>query len=431
MTPIKCPACHAPIQVDLTQPAFTCNYCGVQSRNEFYRPPPAPSVVPVNPESSSGHTIPGKVVLLLFLFIVAAIGGTCLILYYITAPINTLEVGDQADHEDTRWYWRSGQPIIADVNQDGTEDIIGRIKGENTLFLVAISGSDFSVLWKAENLSEEAQPYAAGGQVFVAQSNLLTAYQQSSGAPSWQVRLPDKVTSVFATRELLRVFTLDKNWHTFHLSNGQGVANPQLSVAPEIAETDRERACLRPATAGLQENIWPGLAPRQSFCDLTKETNHLRPTGLPCHGPSGEAAEIGCTDPFGLAVATQTQGTPVPHLVGYERQSGQKRWSRPLIQGLAELTNEPKAAIRGDHAVLVFQTGSSTEISVEALSVNSGQTLWRTSIADHGVTGVRLGAQRAYVADSMRLHVFDLGRGTLLATLGYRIPTAMMNSTPR
>src|SRR6185437_15673446 len=98
--------------------------------------------------------------------------------------------------------WQGRGPILADVNGDGTPDIVGRLRyiaAADEITLAAFDGASGRQLWESESLGTSEQVSdgvlgLAGDTLVFASPGQVSGFRVSDGKSKWKgTSLPEKV----------------------------------------------------------------------------------------------------------------------------------------------------------------------------------------------------------------------------------------------
>ncbi|MEO7734856.1 MAG: PQQ-binding-like beta-propeller repeat protein [Kofleriaceae bacterium] len=261
-TRVRCPECGATTAA--SGELALCTYCGTQSRVQrrtqvFQRPiplPPLPHFVPVATQVRRTSTM--WLVLGIITVLPMVVGGSmCLVgrslgMMPTGRPVAATSPPPPPARERD---WESAHPIIADVDGDGIEDVIGiqRQLTPDGMRLAAVSGADGHVLWSTPDLGAYIDVYRyvatlAGETVLffdVTNAPRLVAYDAHNGANKWDVVPPEIVSAICGAGSASGKVTLvTKDEARFTLELATGGLTPQTgkkTPCPALPSTDSTR----------------------------------------------------------------------------------------------------------------------------------------------------------------------------------------------
>lgn len=317
--------------------------------------------------------------------------------------------------------FESDRPLVMDVNGDGVEDLVARVRrgAGREVAVVALSGKSWQELWRHQVVGSRASKLHEGGElVFVSQGNQLTALESASGARRWMASVEDGVSIVLPRGD--RVAVLLRNGVTLELLMATGA--PYEHRAKAITELTRDDSRLW--VSNLGRDFPP---PREAKERLRFEMFYC-PDGMLLWGKTvtrtqgpitDKRTTYGCKAPRALSFATQAKGTRIPYLVGLGR-GGKLLWEERLTppESLEAVSGTPAADLHGDHAAVAYQLGRGSSFLLVA-ELTGGKVLWRKALAEGqprapSVRGVVLGRDRIYLRVGSELWVFGLTDGKRL-----------------
>ncbi|PRP90180.1 hypothetical protein ENSA5_67020 [Enhygromyxa salina] len=449
---LVCQGCGANLDAMDDRRVIQCGYCGTTNQikrtvheqprqappppqpQTSFPPPPAQVNLPQAANAGGGAGRGVLTIILLTTCLPMLIGGMCTFMGLQTTSelLDGLGVGFEGSNKSgvnaRKYGWNSKRPFVADVNGDGTDDIIGTITepGSEQLLLTAMSGSDWSTLWEVDLGKRANLPNSA--LYFEPQSKLvlfgvgaaLYAYDGGSGAERWVASLPDALEVVTVDGDHLWVATIDEAGHDLDLASGK--------VTPAASEPGAAVKTLRDDTGyelipelgklDLKYDQYDGLRVQQAFCpeqDL--------PFAL---GRRDSAEAKRCANPHGLAFATRDKGTDVPYLIGYDRGTKAETWRVQLTKaGSLETVDrglgQPRAEYVGADAIVSFVPSSDNNARIRQLSLVDGSTKWETTLTRtsvENVDGMVVGDGVVFVKYGQRIHVLSQADGEELVRLG-------------
>jgi hypothetical protein len=374
---VRCPNCKAGLKIPRDQPIATCEYCGAQSRVAstmfFQKPaaPPSPVAQVGRPDLPIARRRPGAIARLVPLLVVGGIGTAV----YQQRGVVDRVVG-QVSHAvsrvsqtvnqvvvPTRWVGL-GPPLVADVDADGTADLIGRVTTAGALALAAYSGVDGHELWRTPLGTAEAHTgglfLAADRVLYASPAGDLASFALGGGAPGWRVAAPERVASMCLREDGVIVVELaDKR--EMALEPRSGTLEP-MAARPSRGRRDRAAEVACTALASDRKDAFDPFRARR-----------VRVAGM---SPSSVADRAG----VGRAVGgTRSRGTRVP-MLAYLGADGETRWkvdvpaAAPLVARATELV-----ALTDDRACAIYEPGDGPP-RLTCFALASGTRQWDVAI---------------------------------------------------
>jgi hypothetical protein len=453
---LVCQGCGANLDALDESRVIQCGYCGTSNQiKQTFHPSPPPQHAPppppkyASPQPAVHHVQPvqpvipqvnaraggGVATFIVILAIVPLLIGGFVSFFLLRSGVSTFEqfsqqIGGAVD-QTRRFQFKSGHPMVTDVDGDQTDDVIGTVQeiGEQKLLLSAISGSNYATLWEVElgrltdlpDVKLYLEPSAK--LLLVAMGPALHAHDLASGTPRWVASLPDKIETVALDGDHLWVATIDKATSSVALIDGKATptaATPSarakplrddggFELIPELGQLD------------LEYDQFEGLRVAQSFCPIEQ---------LPISvARRHDEASKRCSNPNGLVFVTRDKGTAVPFMIGYARDSKAERWRVQLTKaGSLETVDsgfgQPRAEFFGeqaDQAIISVVPSADNNARIRRISLTDGSVAWETTLTRkhiENIDGIGVGNKLVFVNYGQSLRVLSLADGTELATLG-------------
>lgn len=207
---VVCPHCGAPLTLPPHGDHVTCRYC---KHSSFVRrgvqPVPQNLQLPVVQARAVHSARPVVIASVVLSFVLVAVVGA--VVYGVVGSDAASSLLVQVSSVQF-----SDAPMLADVNGDGTMDVIGKSKvpsGET--WIAAYDGRDGAELWRTEPLPADAADPGARrgvfGQHLVSFDALgkVQAYHLASGQPAWALLLSDRAQALCAGDGWVAVQTAD------------------------------------------------------------------------------------------------------------------------------------------------------------------------------------------------------------------------------
>ncbi|MCA9680851.1 MAG: PQQ-binding-like beta-propeller repeat protein [Myxococcales bacterium] len=451
---LVCQGCGANLDADSNTRVVQCQYCGtanalkqtVAAPPPQPQPPPQPAYIPPPPPQiafpqpqRSGSGVGLIITFAALLPVLIGVGVTIFAVssaQQLTEEITSQVLGGNsaaATQDGRNFRWESGRPYIADVDGDGTEDIVGLIQpnGGSEIVVTAFSGKDWSSMWEAKVGDRSTMP----GQpelrflpeqklALFALGTTLHAYDAKTGSERWVANLPDKIDAVALDGDKLWVRTIDETGSFVTIADGKvdkAEATPPASAKAMRTDAGYE---LIPdeRTLDLEYQQFEGLSVQAAYCP--KEEQGI----LSAH--SFDKKE--CSNPHGLAFATREKGSQVPFLLAYDRKSKAEQWRVQLTAaGSLETVDtgfgQPRIELIGppdqqsDAIVSFVRSNESNDARIRRFALADGSSKWEVVITrktTENVDGMVAGSTRLFVNYGGGLHVLDLGTGESQAKLG-------------
>jgi outer membrane protein assembly factor BamB/DNA-directed RNA polymerase subunit RPC12/RpoP len=447
---LVCQGCGANLDALDTSRIIACGYCGTQNQIKptvYQEAPPPPMQTPVQTPVMQYHVVRpvakpqpaaarGLGVFIAFGALVPMViaGAVAFLAMKGSDSISRGQNGGLAlaseGGEERQYRWESGRPFIADLDGDGTEDLLGIIQviGANNLSIVALSGADWRVLWETDigdrsTMPESPQLRFVDDQAIVvfAMGAAIRAYDGKTGQSKWVANLPDKTEMIVRDGDRLWTRTIDESIHTIALASGQiTTAKGEPSEAATPLRTDYGYDL-------IPSNRQLGMEYEQ-FADVRIETAFCPPELLevrlePIRGFEG----VPCTWKHGLAWVSRNKGTAVPFLLGYDPATKQERWRIQLtppgtLETIDSGFNQPRAEFVGEDAVISFSPSNANgHAHIRRIDMAAGATKWETTLErkmTENVDGMVVGKDRVYVDHGGSMVVIDLASGNVIERLG-------------
>lgn len=213
---VTCPNCGAGLEVGEVELAVRCAYCGtasrVQRRSRFLEralPPPADGPAPIAVQK---HNL-AVVIVVAAAVVGSLVTGALVVSAGSKAPTRSTVVSPPPVPErpvmepppaKPTWLWQA--PLVADVDGNGTPDVIGRVRRqrfterlEDRVSIAALDGATGALRWESESLGTYMDTYAstlalAGDQVIVALPHgELRTFALATGQAVWRRQLDERI----------------------------------------------------------------------------------------------------------------------------------------------------------------------------------------------------------------------------------------------
>jgi outer membrane protein assembly factor BamB/DNA-directed RNA polymerase subunit RPC12/RpoP len=453
---LVCQGCSANLDALDTSGIITCGYCGARNhlKPTVYQEAPAPpppqrppvSMQPMQPPIQQYHVQPVEYAqkkaprgLGAFLVLGAVVpmivaGGVAFLALKGVPSINRGQAGglalDTANGLDRQYRWESGRPFVADLDGDGTEDLLGLIQvmGNTTLSIVAISGADWHVMWETDigdraTMPEQPRLRFVEDQATVvfAMGAAIRAFDGKTGQQKWVANLPDKTDVMVRDGDQLWARSIDESIHSIALATGAvtpATGTPNPTAKPLRTDYGYD---LIPSNRQLDLGY-------EAFADVRIDTAFCPPELLEVQfEPVRGFGAVPCTWKHGLVWASRSKGTSVPFLIGYEPATKQERWRQQLtapgsLETIDSGFNQPRAEFIADDALISFSPSNANgAATIRRISMADGATQWETTLGRNmteNVDGMVIGKNRVYVDHGGCMVVLELATGKEIERLG-------------
>lgn len=428
---IKCPTCSAPLPIPADAATVTCRYCGgtsaVERPGRTIQAPPGQTVVHV-PNAAANAAV-GRNVAMGMAASLLAVGVATSVSLMRGAPSPSYDtpaasrrpgtpgssvaaIGDAAAPGVT--YSFDDRPMLADINGDGTVDIVGRVREYNIgAWISAFDGTSGAELWRTPVLGKDAEDgYAMRGIAhdrFVAVDALgkVQAFDLKTGGPAWTTLLGEKAESICADENgAIVVQTTDDVRHGLDPQSGK----PR--------EAGKPAACAVVWSSGRVES------PTQRIIDWPRfEANGL-PRLNSVDGISAHRALIPSGPGPRFLLGSKSKGTAVPMAAAV----GDKRkilW-KEVVPGVDPLTTSNnvttvEAGFGGGVLVMPYEMKERDQgVRMAGLAADTGVRLWDVQVGSNSPFsgGVVVVGDRIYHALGSILEVRALQTGELQFRIG-------------
>jgi len=439
MTPVsrsfQCPNCGAQLHPAERARVVTCEFCGATS------PLAAPALAPPlgaraeAPRATEGTTIPWSRVALL-LVPVGAVAAWLALRKEAPPPVHaavsvapivaTVDAStDVAPRLATEWHV---PPIVADVNGDGVEDIVGQWDADHHCTTGLIDGKTRRVSWSivhGMSCQYAFQPFAlASSTLVLAPGNTpsVELYALPAGTDLGRVDLDREPSHLLGHGHEVWV----------DLSGGEALIDTtSKTVAPAWATRVAPRGATRPAWVRwvpVQGLLLPGHYNVQTVCIPSPcwDASFQRPVP-PIPDMLARVVLIENGVDAAIAAGTTARGTQLPMVAGFSVASKTVAWTHAFGTPESALKYAGTSEVLAEHT-LYIQYGSKDPATSDsyarsrlaALSATTGELLWDVAIDDDrdyaGGDQIVVGAW-VYVPLVHSLELRDLKSGALVAQL--------------
>ncbi|WP_437716312.1 PQQ-binding-like beta-propeller repeat protein [Sorangium sp. So ce448] len=407
----RCPRCGAPLPIQPAMDAVTCQYCGARSLIDRGRKPttaPIPQgmhVVRVAPPSSNAAAVIVMSVVMAMVVAGAAAGA-----FMFSAPgpskgrsAPLLALGPNAYFSD--------RPMLADVNGDGTPDVIGKNNvpgGEE--WIAAHDGRDGKPIWKTAALTKDAANHEArraivsGRLISIDALGKVQAYDLRTGTPSWSALLGEKARRLCQGDGVIVVETVDDAKHGL---------DPATGTRRELAKG----AACKTVPSSIQEEA-PGyrFARWHEFDELGLPGSH-EVEGMSVSGaiiPSGPGPRF--------LLGGRSKGSQVGMVAAVDKK---KVLWKTVVPGVDPLTTRATGveagAYEGGFLVIPYDMKDHKDgTRLACFEAGTGKRLWDVQVHKKSQvsSGISISANDVFFASWTALYVFSLKTGQLRYMIG-------------
>lgn len=268
---VQCPNCGAALNVEGAAQVVNCHYC--QTSCQIQRggpkkptppppqwvagapPPPVPPVRPVIvvPKKSNVGCI--LAVSILLPVIISAVAGVLVLAG--TTSSSSVSFGsnpgsrahgtdDDEPSSDDNYQFRT-KALLADVNGDGTMDVIGgntSWTGGEQHWISAFDGKKGDRLWRSDEVHKTLNNqglFGIAGKLLVTVNELgeVKAYGIKKGKLKWETSIPERAEDICAGKGFIGVVAKDKSFHAFD-GKGKKASSAQQADCKRIQTNKRE-----------------------------------------------------------------------------------------------------------------------------------------------------------------------------------------------
>jgi outer membrane protein assembly factor BamB len=288
--------------------------------------------------------------------------------------------------------------MLADVNADGTEDVVNLItsrdSGAASRRYAAFDGRTGRLLWQTPDQGAEASSLRAaitGGRLLLSsREGQLTAFDAARGEQHWTSALGDRVRSfcVGDKADTVRVVTVDERALSIDVKTGRQTSARGRHCEPVVTDEDavghkpRDRSDPR-APRGVASIYCGGVRvmgdENYVIPDQCKAKARIDPEGL--EGMSAHA--LWKHGPGYIVIGSRRPGTPTP-VVGYVHGT-KLSWRADVPEGNpldADDGAPDQVTLSGERLVVAYRNRKTQKAAVTAFAVATGERLWHRVLAD-------------------------------------------------
>ncbi len=400
----KCPECGAGLEVERGARTTTCSYCGSTSQVRKKRR---------RGRTTSGHPAGKPSGSPLSCLLSAVIG-----LLITGVLVTTLLIGQGDDStgpaagvsklvQRADYGWQGlGAAILVDLNGDGVNDVVGRIRyvsNPDSIHAAAFDGRTGEQLWKGPSLGTYSDTYqgelALSGEhlVFADPKGRLAGLSSTDGSQLWQVGLGEKPKRLCADEPgRVIVDTVDGRRQLVTLQDGGLLVSTATGCPPLWSDHLHGGG---PPDVRLSEPR--GSQRKRMIQGMQVEDLLERPA-------DGVRVGLGHKQP----------GTRIP-MVGREEPA----WSAlvPAVDPLTVQEGAPEmATLSADRLVVVYRLSDRTPM-ITAFHLEDGRRLWHVPVPEGSpdvLEAIVADEARVFLSIWQRLEVFDAATGEHLYRIG-------------
>lgn len=431
----KCPNCHAPLPVKPNATVLQCQYCGNEvlvKKTQYHQAPaqpPAQAGPPMNIRDAVnlahqlGNVKPYKVNPLFFILpIVVVMGGVGFAVYMgikqqRKAQSKVAEIHKAATDPDKTSWVPYGRPIAADLNDDGTDDLIvlGMFYNDDQkVYMVAVDGATQKRLWKQGDFGDVSNDNANTRTKFIRAGSSIALVDAKANA---------RVFDLKTGRELRSVALSDKaDWICRYPDDDTKVwieVSDKAHVDLDIATAQTTPAPNRPphCPKWSTRNDCPDAAGAQ--CVPKYDDDHKKQVPE----PEGMYVQFALRDAKALvAFGYKQPGTGYPMLAGVSADGKKLTWKRRVVEdvnrSVSTSRQHEQADVGNGIAYTIYE--ESDQHHLIAVNAADGKTRWDIVIPRQDTTvppepeALVVSQTRVFVLDRSRINMFDPADGSLV-----------------
>ncbi|MBT8496424.1 MAG: PQQ-binding-like beta-propeller repeat protein [Deltaproteobacteria bacterium] len=370
---VRCPKCGATVSVEDGATTASCEYCGTQSvvsrRTRFLERKLPPSQATRMPVAIQRHSTKWVMIIAIAIPGLLALGAG-FIPFILKGKLGGGGLSE---------FWGGGHPTVADVNGDGTADIVGLVhdvQGDDATRVIVYDGKSGDSLWESQSFGQfrdvsQAKIGVAGNRVVLAlTSGSAAALDLATGKLAWKgAPLGEKAARLCAAGdEQVAVETADKRRVVLALTDG-------AVRSDEASEGDQRCEPLWGRDRDSQRGLYVSRFPYRS---------HKNP------GELGDQMNVDWSMTTGdgvfIALGTKKKGTRIPFVGAYQSTDGEAvtkvLWASqvPGQNPLDADTGDPDHASVSDGVAYVGYETKDDVVRVAAFEVATGKRLWDAAI---------------------------------------------------
>ncbi|MFY1828452.1 hypothetical protein ACN47A_21185 [Myxococcus fulvus] len=421
----RCPRCNAPFTLVAEQVLYTCHYCNATIDTRGEQAPRPLYQAPSTGSPAKGPLILGFGLAVMLLGVMAAFLAAGPSSEPTAAPPPRTEPfasppaarGAPPAAPKPKFAWdMDNAPTVADVNGDGTDDIIGTIRrgaSYDRYSTAAFDGKTLEPLWEVPiegaaptDLASRERYIRQGSRLVRRESMAVSLMELQTGKVVGRVALsdkPDKLCIPQGDTSAVWVSVMDQQ--NILLDTATATARPASQTPPNCQRPERTRYDCSPAIH--------------------------RKTHLPCSRalkapsiPGFRGEYIYAAHGLEVVLGARNPGTRVPMAAVFEKGAKEPLWHGAIADMDTEQVFEttPDALDISEDAVFVAYRLTAGGMHLVRRDARTGAVAWDVPIprSKDGslVTSLRKHGDRLYVPHWMWLDVFDAKTGNVIGTIG-------------
>lgn len=426
---VTCPHCGGRIQTAEATDHVRCEYCGTLSRLQrrtrvLERVLPPPPMAPGGPapiavQQRSRRV--GWIVALAALVPIVIFGAVAAAILGqgprrgARAPAGGAAATATAVQADLP-AWQGETPLLADLDGDGTPEVIGRsrrVGKRDEIRVIALDGKTGTPRWESEPLGTYSDTFQgplvlAGDLVlFASQRAEVRAFGAADGKRRWSATLEERVERFCERGEtIVAVGKDDVERPLVRATGARAEVTAEAAPPAEAAKRGPKTRKAAPACEGAPSDRG-GVRSRHLDWAIADKLDIAGDRLV--SGPGGRVAS-----------GTRRKGTRVPLLVALDA-ANKARWRVDLPQDpLAAGEGAPSAVVVGDAVVCAAYRldGPGWRTSVACFTLADGRRLWDRAIDKGGASAMEIAGATLLLSSSNRLEARELQTGATRWTFG-------------
>ncbi|HLL22189.1 MAG TPA: PQQ-binding-like beta-propeller repeat protein [Kofleriaceae bacterium] len=406
---VTCPNCGATLRVSEGAMTVSCEYCGapssVQRRTRILErivvpPPAAPTNLPRAVQRHSKAWFVFAIVMFALPFVVAAIVIAGVGHATRTAMSVTSSATKYVKPEDRPPTWQGTDSVlVADVNGDGTPELIGRgrrVNAGDQVMLVALDLATGTHVWQSAPIGTYMDTYRgtlvrAGDTLLLAgYTGELRAFALATGKPLWSVKLDERIAYFCEGADTATVLAVGADDVIRTVKRADGSITEKRD-APEKQHGDTPCARLpddKVTAFDISKAAW------RDRGQLGKKLGIWIDAVV--SGPGGRVAS-----------GSRAKGTHVTTLVSLDRND-QERWRATATPDGLGAEGAARVVVVGEREVCIVYYGK--EYRTACFAMADGQRLWDEPAPSFFENLLIIGRSLVVTANELRVHDLDTGK---------------------
>ena len=407
---VTCPHCNATLRVAEAATTATCEYCGttssVMKRTRILQRVMPPSQ-PTLPRAVQRHTNAWIGFVLVTVLAPIVIAGVCVATTIrratVNVPSSTTKTPPPVPPADRPPTWQgTDNVLVADVNGDGTPELIGRgrrVNAGDIVMLLALDLATGKPRWTSEPLGTYSDTHigtlALAGNLLLYASEVgeVRAFAVATGKQGWTTKLDERVKYFCPGDDAATVNAIGADDVIRPINRADGAVGTKRNVPKQ--RNPRGDACERLPSDGLTAFE----AAHQSFDD----TRHL-----------GKKLDLYIdalvTGPGGRVLSgSRAKGTHVTTLIGLD-DDDDERWRATATPDGLGAEGPPRTVVVGEQEVCIVYYGKAYRTACFAMA--DGKRRWDAETPSF-FEGLLIIGRTLVVTGSGELRVHDLDTGAV------------------